>query len=72
MQNYSLFEKIGILFSIIKTSPLFIVSFIIGIILITMLFLDLNLMCLYIPMFVLMFYRPLVLYCSLDYFWNRT
>lgn len=42
MQNYSLFEKIGILFSIIKTSPLFIVSFIIGIILITMMFLDLK------------------------------
>lgn len=42
MQNYSLFEKIGILFSIIKTSPLFIISFIIGIILITMMFLDLK------------------------------
>ena len=42
MQNYSLFEKIGILFSIIKTSPLFIFSFIIGIILITMMFLDLK------------------------------
>lgn len=42
MQNYSLFEKIGILFNIIKTSPLFIVSFIIGIILITMMFLDLK------------------------------
>lgn len=42
MQNYSLFEKIGILFNIIKTSPLFIISFIIGIILITMMFLDLK------------------------------